>query len=630
MYEDSYNLNGNREAYFMIGKCALEMIDTVRGESIYRDLIEWYNEEQDSDDKGVQELEPHLYFINKHWERQNFDSANYYLDNARTLFGQSDRLDFFQKRVGMDQINTMPPSALMMEFIKKNLALFPTDTNFIHKENSLYVYLIRNNIAYERYGQADTLLNQFVSEKVERSTSKNVNLLKQTDDFIEAKPENVLWKLSEYYQIFGHEYAAVYILKKYIRVTAKDTTAEAIAARWAVIAGYAFKTKKLPFAIFVLQQSIIATEGKDKSLLDMRSNVIKEKANAGLNVDEMAAYYSLLKDEYTAKPKSPEVKEILLATCDKYVNLLVKAHRFGTAKVVVAELDQFDPDSDHAELKYYVAKEDFYVNYFLTKTKGSVANEEEEVVVFEWDGSVGGCDEGHVDPIIQQKVLDRINYFRRNAGVPEVFFDPATNDMCQKAALMMQANNKLDHEPTTSWRCYSDEGATAAKHSLMGKGNTSLAVTAMMADQENPSVGNRRWLLYPNGKVYGHGSTDNYCVIWALDDSGTIDTLQYAEQPVCWPPADYVPQMMLFKHWSFSIMQDLDSAQVTVTMNGKEVPIKVEKLIEGYGAPTLVFTPQIDLRTLPDKATFEVTVTLSNGSQYSYTVRSFYYDPTKV
>ncbi|MBR9860369.1 hypothetical protein GYB22_06400, partial [bacterium] len=231
----------------------------------------------------------------------------------------------------------------------------------------------------------------------------------------------------------------------------------------------------------------------------------------------------------------------------------------------------------------------------------------------------------------QTKVLNRINYFRRNAGVPEVFFDAATNEYCQAAALMMESNDKLDHEPSKSWRCFTADGAYAAQHSLLVKNyNTSLAVTALMADQENPSVGNRRWLLFPNGKVYGHGSTENYAVIWALDDSGTIDTNVYAEKAVCWPPADYVPQMMLFKHWSFSIMKSLDSATVTVKQDGKEIPVNIEKYFEGYGEPTLVFTPQIDPKALPEKSVFEVTVTLSDGSKYSYTVRSFFYDPSKV
>jgi hypothetical protein len=88
--------------------------------------------------------------------------------------------------------------------------------------------------------------------------------------------------------------------------------------------------------------------------------------------------------------------------------------------------------------------------------------------------------------------------------------------------------------------------------------------------------------------------------------------------------------MMLFKHWSFSLYQDLDSAQVIVKQDGKEIPVVIQDYIEGYGAPTLVFTPQINLKALPAKSVFEVIITLSNGSKYMYTVRSFYYDPTKV
>ncbi len=629
MFEASYELNKNRFAYNMTAKSALENMDTALAQTHYKNIIAWYNADYAKEDyKAEQETDAHIYFINKYWKAKNYDSANYYLDNARMIFGSDPKIDFYQKAIGMEHINTMPPSTLMMEYIKKNVNLFPTDTNFLHKENALYIYLLKNHILAERFSDADTMLKQFTAEKVARANSKDAYLMQLGDEFIAKKEENVLWKLSEYFQTYGHPTSAKYVLAQYIRKTAKQDTPAEIAARWLVISEYAFQSKGLPFATFVLQESIRNTKNHP-DLLKFRTKTIVEKSKTNLNVDEASAIYALMKDEYATK-KSADNLELLEKIGDNYINLLVKNVRFSTANAVMAELIAFNPKKDYSIQLKYIAQEDFYKNYFLTKTKGK-DQEGKEVEGFIWEGSIGGCDPGAVEPAIQQKVLDRINYFRRNAGVPEVLFDAATNEYCQKAALMMEANNRLDHNPSKNWRCYSADGAYAAKHSLLVKNsNTTIAVTSLMADQQNPTVGNRRWLLYPNGRIYGHGSTANNAVIWALDDSGSTDSAEYMEKAVCWPPVGYVPQMMLFKHWSFSLYQNLDSATVEVTQDGVKLNVKVEKLVEGYGAPTLVFVPDFNRESLPTNSNFKVVVTLSNGRKYSYTVRSFDYDPNKL
>lgn len=629
MFESAYELDHNRFSYNMMARCNLEMYDTAYAEMKYKQLIEWYNQDlANNKEETFQDMDAHIHFINKYWNTKDYDSANYYLDNARAIFGNDPKINYYQKRIGMEKINSMAPSSLMMEYIKKNIALFPTDQDFLHKENALYIYLLKNHITSERFVDADTMLNQFAAEKVERANDEEAYLIKEGDDFVNKKAENVFWKLAEYYQTFGHPTSAKYVLGKYIRMTAKDTTDEAVAERWRVISDYAFQSKELPYAAFVLQESIERTD-EHPELLKLRKSKIEEAKGKTLNVDEQAALYSLMKDEYASK-KNGDNLELLQNIGDQYINLLVKNVRFSTAKGVAAELKAYDPKKDYSVQDKYLAQEDFYQNYFLSKTKGK--DDEGNIVdLFTWDGSIARCEEGSVDPVVQQKVLDRINYFRRNAGVPEVLFDAATNEYCQKAALMMEANNRLDHEPGKNWRCYSDEGAYAAKHSLLvQKANTSIAVTSLMADQTNPTVGNRRWLLYPNGRVYGHGSTTNHAVIWALDDSGSTDTALYTEKAVCWPPQGYVPQMMLFKHWSFSLYQNLDSATVEVKQDGEAIDVEVMDYIEGYGQPTLVFVPQFSRESLPENSSFEVTITLSNGRKYSYTVHTFNYDPNKL
>lgn len=117
---------------------------------------------------------------------------------------------------------------------------------------------------------------------------------------------------------------------------------------------------------------------------------------------------------------------------------------------------------------------------------------------YEWIGDTKACKMGVVPNYIQQKVEDRINYFRVSAGVPPIYLDSQLNDWCQRAALVMESNNKLNHEISKIWSCYSAEAAEAAKYGLLTQNaTTTLAVTSFVADQTHPTLGNRRWMLYP-------------------------------------------------------------------------------------------------------------------------------------
>ena len=627
MFDDSYALNGDRFAFYMAGKCALEFEDTAKGEEHYTQLITWYNDDLANDKLNNEKvLDPHTYYINKYWSKLQFDSAKYFIKNARAIFGNDAKVNFYQTKVTLDQVKDMPPSMLLLDYVQESLLYAPLDDKLLHKENAVYIYLIKNKVVNNQLADADSLINRFVTEKVAKSTMPKADKIKEVDVFIEKKPENVLWNMAEYFQTYGHFETAKYTLDKYILSTAKSAAPLDIAARWGIITDYAYQTKKLPYAAFVLQQAI-AKYPTDKSLTELRKKIITQKENERLDVNEQGALYSLMKDEFAVN-KSNDNKERIIKINDRYLGLLVSANRFTTAREIMAEQMALAPEADHSYRQEFIAREDFYQNYFLTKTIGK--DQSGNIAVsYVWNGSLSNCDAGELDLDIQNKVANRINYFRRNAGVPEVLFDAATNEFCQKAALMMTANRALEHNPPRTWRCFSDDGAYAAKHSLLIKdANTSLAVTYIM-DDKNPSAGNRRWLLYPNGRVYGHGSTENVAVIWALDDSGSTDTTQYMDNPVCWPPKGDVPQLMLFQNWTFSIYRDLTDAKVEVVQDGKPINVKVEKFVRGYGAPTLVFAPEINKSSLPDKSKFDVTVTLSNGSKYSYTVRTFYYDPSK-
>jgi len=618
-YMTSHELNEDKISFYHAGKCALYNIDTALGEKHYLKVIHWSNEDFLSDKKPDPEMvNAYLYFIDKYWSRQKYDSANFYLDFGRKIFGASDRLDFYQKEVAKQQIAELPPSSLMMEIIQKNLDYFPQDTFFIRKENALYVYQIRTQIANKNQAITDSLINQFTASKVFRASGKFASYYKKHDPFIGKEISHVYWALANYYNQNEHIEASNYLAERYVQTTLEENTPEAELDRWAVIIDYAAKSKSLSFSEQLLNHArrLFPEKGGWDAL---EKSLLLNNFKKDLDAQNQGARYRMILSQ--GRIDGRELSEEETALCEKYIDELIRVKRYTNAETAIDEMSSLQPDYPIWERKReYLAKEDFYYSYFMTRIR-------EETVAgmtiegYTWSGSTVDCSEGSIDDKKLFKIQDRINYFRRNAGVPEIYLDPELNSWCQKAALMMEANRVLNHNPNRKWSCYSDEGAEAAKYSLLTKGvHTSTAISAFAADNSNPSVGHRRWVLYPNGKAFGFGSTENYAALWALDDSGNVDSSLYMERFVAWPPEGYIPKMMAFRFWSFSLFGDLQGAKVKMSKDGENIPLKIQDYVDGYGMPTVSWEPEISFDSMSENQTIHVVVELLNGRRYEYDV----------
>lgn len=617
-YSTSFALNGDMTAIFWIGKCWLMQEDTILGEDEYNKVVVWARE-QNIKGNDVPEVvsETFVYYADKYWRKQQFDSANLYLESARKVFGGNPRIDYFQKEVTKQQIGKLPPSILMMEKIKYILVFFPTDTLFVKKENALYLYLMRNYYAHNDLASLDTMLKEFGVQKVLRNESKLVNQYKKSDQFVEAKTENVTWNLVKYFSKFDYPEISNYIGYKYINSTAKEQTPESMQARYEVIIDYAAKSHSLKLADQLLKYAE-SIYGDNESWSNLRASLISKNKDKSLSTGEQGALYSLLTKNADFTNLGEDVEKVVV----NYMESLIKDGQYRIAKSVILKHIKAQPDNPEWESKLdFLAKEDFYNNYYMTRVR-------EETVAgmkvggFTWNGSKAQCNPGEIEDNIQQKVEDRINYFRRQAGVPDIYLDKELNEWCQKAALMMESNKSLSHTPDTRWSCYTDEGAHAARYSLLTKGATTVfAVTSFFADNNTASVGNRRWLLYPNGLALGHGSTENACAIWASDDSGSVDSNKYKDKFVAWPPEGNLPKMMVFRYWSFSIDQNLIGSTVTMTINGEEIQTYVQEFEDGHRLSTLVWESDYNFRNIKADTKVHITVTIPNGRRYSYIVK---------
>lgn len=262
------------------------------------------------------------------------------------------------------------------------------------------------------------------------------------------------------------------------------------------------------------------------------------------------------------------------------------------------------------------------------------------VTELNWSGSQYSCNPGSYNQNINNKILARINYFRRITGLnDDVVFDSNLNQICQQAAVMQEVNTSLSHcngansYPCNTWSCGTSDAIYASQRSVLASGNWSVfdPVDLYIEDPgtNNLHVGHRRWLLYPRIQTLGNGVTDSKNVIYVSDNF--FNPKQNSKPYVAYPPEGYVPASIIFNRWSFS-MDNADFTNAYVSMsdpNGSNVQLNIIYYNGNYGDPAIVWEPQnIQLNSTYD-VTYTVTIGgISNVSQSVYTYQTTVIKPT--
>jgi uncharacterized protein YkwD len=255
-------------------------------------------------------------------------------------------------------------------------------------------------------------------------------------------------------------------------------------------------------------------------------------------------------------------------------------------------------------------------------------------VLVDWlGGSLLGCLPGLTSSFTNNGTLAALNYVRSLAGLAPVSFSSSLNYSAQRAALIMAANNALSHSPSSSWRCWTSSGASAAS-----KSNLALAYPSLRAGQiidlymddhgdSNVAVGHRRWILNPFATVMGSGSTTTANALTVIGP-----TSQYRPNPsyVGWPSAGYFPNALEpGGRWSLSAgskaVSFRDARVYAYNHDGVRIPVHKYSVHTGYAQPTLVWSMPSWIGT----GTYRISVTGIHKSGYwgsmstSYTVRLF-------
>lgn len=227
------------------------------------------------------------------------------------------------------------------------------------------------------------------------------------------------------------------------------------------------------------------------------------------------------------------------------------------------------------------------------------------------------CDPGEIDPTAHEDAMRRLNLYRWMSGLGPAGVDWSNQELAQYAAVMFDANDDIQHEPPTSWACYTSEGATAAGSSniALGYGSAAETVDGYIGDTGVPSLGHRRWCLHPDLDGVGFGHYGRGGAMWAFDSTPRASQLPF----VAYPPPGPVPVRIAPGEWSLSTSGGLRNPTVRVVdlTTGSTVDVSPDYKDEGYGQDTVGWwmpsTPRAGDR-------YEITVT-GNGGEWSWETR---------
>ena len=250
-----------------------------------------------------------------------------------------------------------------------------------------------------------------------------------------------------------------------------------------------------------------------------------------------------------------------------------------------------------------------------------------------WSGSTSTCTPGATSTTYRTATLTVINWARGQAGISAVpRLDSTYSARAQRAALIMQANSSLSHNPPSSWSCWSSSGSYGASHSNLALGAAGVwSVLMYLAEpgSGNTMVGHRRWLLYPRQAALGIGNTSRAGAVYV---AGTPLATRPVGTPAyyAWPTSGYFPRAAE-PHglWSLSSSLGYSFRYATVRVTGPGgVAVKVTRYTpaNGYGDNTLTWRlASLPSHTVRTDQSWHVTVagirTASGRStSYSYAV----------
>lgn len=626
MYKNSFELTGDTIAYVMLGRSYWEDKKEMDGLRIFREVTVWnFNAKLEGWGEGTFAREPFEIMSNHFMKKGQFDSAIYYTEMGLSIYNLNRVLlanEKFMLRNILIDLSKYQLDDMFRQTVDRGLQYFPGDTQFLYQQNYYYLMRIMGATQTRPYDSADNLLASFYNDKMR---SIQAGIKNPTDEFLIKDSVKFLFQCLDYY----------------LRTNTRNTTAW-IFQKWYV------KFRNLP-------------EYDDKtaeSLLKSPPDNISHRMVTMLYVDAMQQFpwnknyknYRLAYfNKWMKKPHRKgelanllEMNESVMADfpADKTLKTAMQSNLTAIIDSTILDgnmynawtyFNRLNTDFPTAPalgtLKQKLAKADFEKRYsqtrvYYTEVKGK------KIANTGWDGESAVCIAGSMPDSTLYKVLNRVNYYRQNAGIVlPMNLSRERVQKCQEAAVMYTSKGIFTREPRPeTHQCFTEGAKEAALVSqAILESNPAQTVTIFMDDSKSVEMVNRMSILNPEALDMGFGSAENNSVFWLLDVSGAPDSNYYKTHAVTWPPAGLCPKMLVFKKWTFSLAADLSSATVKITNStGAEVPATYnQQILPGMLLRTLIIQPQIDTKKLTDKDFFDVTIELKDKRKFTYKVQLF-------
>ena len=255
--------------------------------------------------------------------------------------------------------------------------------------------------------------------------------------------------------------------------------------------------------------------------------------------------------------------------------VLAPALAFSVAAPVAAAEEPWIDTSDRAEV-----------------LEAYLAEFEREEPASGYTGDVDTCTPGTTTQAYRDSIVQRVNWYRRMAGLDTVTERASYSSATQETSMMMSAEGSLSHTPGSGWACHTATGASTAGVSNLALGVNGLgAIDAYVRDpgSNNHAVGHRRTILYPQLLEVGSGDVESQDGHWAANTLHVFDDNLWGPRPdvreardfVAWPPSGYVPAETTWGRWSFSLYGgDFSAATVTVTDSIGAIQVNVLERIQ--------------------------------------------------
>jgi uncharacterized protein YkwD len=269
---------------------------------------------------------------------------------------------------------------------------------------------------------------------------------------------------------------------------------------------------------------------------------------------------------------------------------------------------------------------------------------------------VPGCTAGTLNQAVITDALQTLNAIRALHHLPAVTFSATDENAAQQAALMMAANGALNHNPPTTWKCYTAAGAAGAGSSDLYGGTISPYLVwsttqdyfaGWMTETSNivaNNVGHRRWILDPClgtvaygrvSQVLSDGSRTDAAALKVFNNTGSNSYSGTLPPYVAYPygdyPAKYFDPSALF---SFSAIIDttnlannanVDFSKATVAVTSGTTALTVSNISydnQGYGLPNNI---QFAVAGVQSGVSYTVAINgvlvRGTSTNYSYTFR---------